>query len=480
MPELSLSDIGQISRDVRREEISFSHLADELIDHICCDVEGKMRGGMSFGDAYRSVKEKLGHGRLREIQKETLYAVDTKYRNMKNTMKITGIAGTVLLGFAALFKIMHWPAAGIMMSLGGLLLAFVFMPSALGVLWKETHNKKKLFLYISAFLAAMFFTMGVVFKVQHWPGAAIILSLSALCGVLLFIPALLATLLKDQEKKSKRLLYIVGATGLTAYILGLLCKIQHWPMAAALLMAGVVILFIIAFPWYTRLTWKDDRNISARFIFMIVGSMALLIPGLLINLSLQRNYDAGFFREQNEQQALFQYMYMNNQSLISQSNDTAVLPVMKEISSKTNDLLQVINSTEAYLIAEAEGEPGVPAVLTSQISTTETGSVIEFTELDRPFHPGPFSNFLREDSGLHTELTAALGQYSDFLSGLLSADDFKICSGLLEPSAYLPEIKDETRRVSLMTGLHVLELMKNGILTAESYALSTVSKLNNQ
>jgi hypothetical protein len=95
MPELSLSDIGQINRDVRREEISFSHLADELIDHICCDVEGKMRDGMSFGDAYRSVKEKLGHGRLREIQKETLYAVDTKYRNMKNTMKITGIAGTV-------------------------------------------------------------------------------------------------------------------------------------------------------------------------------------------------------------------------------------------------------------------------------------------------------------------------------------------------------------------------------------------------
>ena len=31
-------------------------------------------------------------------------------------MKISGIAGTVLLGFAALFKIMHWPGAGIMLS----------------------------------------------------------------------------------------------------------------------------------------------------------------------------------------------------------------------------------------------------------------------------------------------------------------------------------------------------------------------------
>jgi hypothetical protein len=480
MPELSLSDIGQISCDVRREEISFSHLADELIDHICCDVEGKMRDGMSFGDAYRSVKEKLGHGRLREIQKETLYAVDTKYRNMKNTMKITGIAGTVLLGFAALFKIMHWSGAGIMLTLGSLLLAFVFMPSALGVLWKETHNKKKLFLYISAFLAAMFFTMGVVFKVQHWPGAAIILSLSALCGVLLFIPALVATLLKDQEKESKRLVYIVGAIGLAAYILGLLCKIQHWPLATILIVAGSVLIFLVAFPWYTTITWKNDHNISARFIFMVIGSMALVIPGLMLNLSLQRNYDSGYFREQNEQRALFEYTFMNNQSFISHCNDTAVLPHLKEINSKTLKLLQIVNNIEARLIAEAEGEPGAPAAITGQIKETETGPLIQFTSLNRLFNPVPFSNFLREDSGLRVELTAALGQYSDFLSGLLLADDFKIYRGLLEPSTYLPEINDETRRVSLMTGLHALELMKNGILTAESYALSTVSKLNNQ
>jgi len=480
MPELSLSDIGQISRDVRREEISFSHLADELIDHICCDVEGKMRDGMSFGDAYRNVKEKLGHGRLREIQKETLYAVDTKYRNMKNTMKITGIAGTVLLGFAALFKIMHWSGAGIMMSLGGLLLAFVFMPSALGVLWKETHNKKKLFLYISAFLAGMFFTMGVVFKVQHWPGAQKILILAAVCGVLLFIPALLTSKLRDPDKKSKRLVYIVGAIGLAAYILGLLCKIQHWSLATTLVVAGSVLIFLVAFPWYTTITWKDDRSISARFIFMVIGSMALVIPGLMLNLSLQRNYDSGYFREQNEQRALFEYTYMNNQSFISHCNDTAVLPLLKEINSKTLELLQVVNNTEARLIAEAEGEPGAPAAITGQIKETETGPLIQFTSLNRPFNPVPFSNFLREDSGMRAELITALKQYSDYLSALLTAGDPGSYKGLLDPSVYLPDINPGKDRVSLMTGLHMLELMKNGILTAESYTLSSVSKLNNQ
>jgi hypothetical protein len=480
MPELSLRDINQIILDVRTQEIIFSHLADELADHICCDVEYEMGKGLGFNEAYRIVKEKIGHRRLKEIQEETLYAVDTKYRNMKNTMKISAIVSTVMLGFAALFKIMHWSGAGILLTLGGLSLAFIFMPSALGVLWKETHNRGKLFLYISAFLAVMFSILGVVFKVQHWPGAAIVLSLSALSGILLFIPALLTSKLRDQDKKSKRIVYILGTAGLISYILGILCKIQHWPLATIFIVVGTVVIFLVVFPWYTIITWKDDKNLSARFIFMVIGSMAILIPCLLINLSLQRNYDAGYFRQQNEQQAMFEYKFMNNQSLISHCNDTVVLPVLKDINSKTIELLQVINNTEAKLIAETEGEPGMSAVITSQIKETETGPVIQFTTLKRPFLQVPFSNFLRKDSGLRIELATALKKYSDYMSGLLTADDFNSYMRLLNPSVYLPDINPETDRVSLMTGLHMLELMKNGILTVESHALSIVSKLNNQ
>ena len=146
MPELSLQHIDQISRDIRRQEITFSHLLEDLIDHVCCDVENEMQSGLNFAEAYHRVKKKMGLRRLKEIQEETLYAVDTKYRFMKNTMKISGVAGTVLFGFAALFKIQHWPGAGQMMTLGAVILAFVFLPSALSVLWKETHNRKRLFL----------------------------------------------------------------------------------------------------------------------------------------------------------------------------------------------------------------------------------------------------------------------------------------------------------------------------------------------
>lgn len=480
MPDLTFSDIEHIRKDVLSQEICFSHLADELIDHLCCDVENEMAGGLGFREAWLKVKGSMGQRRLREIQEETLYAVDTKYRNMKKTMKISGIAGTVMLGFAALFKISHLPGAGLMLTLGSLILAFVFMPSALTVLWKETHSGKKLFLYISAFITAMLFIAGVTAKVQHWPMAGLILALAALSGILAFVPALLYAKLKDQENGPKKKVYIIGAAGLICIIMGLLSKIQHWPMASILLTAGSATIFFVVFPWYAWLTWRKEGDVSARFIFMVAGMVILMLPVLMLNLSLQRTFETGYYIHHEEQQALFDYRFRSNQSLISHCNDSSALPILKELNDRTSELLSVINNTEAMLIAEAEGKPGVPAVLTDQIAETETGPVIQFKELGHPFHTVPFSNFLVKDSGLRNELAAAMNKYADYLSGQLPLDRFEMIRKLLEPSVYLPEINPETDRVSMLTGLHMLQLLKNGILTAESYAIAAVSEVNNK
>jgi hypothetical protein len=480
MPELTLQDTDRIRKDVNSQEICFSHLADELIDHLCCDVEYEMATGLDFRDAYLKVKVKMGNRRLKEIQEETLYTIDTKYRNMKKTMKISGIAGTVMLGFAALFKIMHWPGAGIMLSFGSLLLAFVFMPSALSVLWKETHSGKKLFLYISAFITAMLFIVGVTSKVQHWPMAGLILAVASLSGILAFVPALLAAGLKDQENRQKKIVYILGAAGLIFSMLGFLCKIQHWPMASVFLTAGSAIIFFAVFPWYTWLTCRNEGNVSARFIFIVTGLTVIMLPVLMLNLSLQRSFDAGYYKQHEEQQALFDYRLRTNQSLISQCTDSAALTILNELNDRTSEVISVINSTEARLIAEAEGKTGVPAGITGQIAETETGPVIQFRTLNNPFNTALFSNFLAKDSGMRNELASALKKYSDYLSGQLPPDKFEMYGKLLEPSVYLPEINPETDRVSLLTGLHMLQLMKNGILTAESYTIATVSEINNK
>jgi hypothetical protein len=473
MPELTLNHIDQISRDISRQEIVFSHLLHDLIDHVCCDVEDEMQNGLSFSEAYRKVKQKMGSRRLKEIQEETLYLVDTKYRHMKNTMKISGVAGTILLGFAALFKIQHWPAAGIMMTLGALILAFVFLPSALGVLWKETHNRNRLFLFISGFFTGLFFIFGTVFKIQHWAPAGILLSLAALSGILFFIPALLVNRISDQENKAKRPVYFLGAVGVICYVAGLLFKIQHWPYATTLMILGVILLCILAFPWYTYLSWKEEGHVSSKFLFIIIGFLLIIVPGAMVNLNLQNSYERGFYPQVSQQQAVYNYLYRNNNSLVARYHDSINYPQIEQLHSKTAALLNMISSIQVKMVQESEGKPGMPAISYSQIKQTETGPEIQYNLLSNPFHLDAVKDFLLPGCSSRQQLDAALADYNKLISGLNTQEDLKKYLGLLEPSVCLPVVIPEEGGISLMSGLNSLELLKSSLLSVESYILTT-------
>lgn len=474
MPELSIQNIERISRDVRKQEIVFSHLLDELIDHICCDVENEMQDGLTFPEAYGKVRQKIGSRRIKEIQEETLYAVDTKYRHMKRTMKISGIAGTVLLGFGALFKIQHWPLAGVMATLGAVTLALVFMPSALGVLWKETHSRKKLFLFISAFLAGMCFILGTLFKIQHWSGANIIITLAALFGIFLFVPALLASKLQDQENKFKKPVYILGAIGLICYIAGMFFKIQHWPLAAMLMVLGMIILCVIVFPWYTWISWKEESHVSPGFLFMVIGLLLIIVPGALINLNLQNSYEEGFYSNQQQQQALYGYLFRNNNSLMTRYHDSLCYPQMEQPHAKTISLLILIGDIQKKMVQESEGEPGKPALSEDQIRQTETGTEIQYTMLSNAFHNAPVRDFLAPGCSTREELNLALTEYVKYISGIIPEEDLQKYKSLLDPSLYLPGTMPDGTNISLMSGLHSLELLRNSLLTVESKMLTDI------
>ena len=475
MPELSLHDIDLISRDLRKQDITFSHLLEELIDHVCCDVEYEMQTGLDFPEAYKKVKRKIGSRRIREIQEETLYLVDTKYRKMKNLMKISGVAGTIMYGFAALFKIQHWPGAGSLMTLGALILAFIFMPSALTVLWKETHNKKRIFLFISAFFAALFFISGTLFKIQHWPGAGIILSLAALSSVLFFIPALMVSRISDQENRAKRPVYIIGATGIIFYVLGMFFKIQHWPTATFLMVLGVIVLSVVAFPWYTYITWKEENFIKSRYIYLVIGALLIIVPGALLNLNLQRSYEEGFYPNQLQQQEMFNYLYGNNNSLLTLYRDSSNYQQMEQIHNKTRGLLSLIGSIQVKMVQESEGRPVNAAIRPDLIRQTETGPVIQYRFLSTPFAMAPVRDNLLPGCSSRQELNAGILQYKEFISGINSGKDLLNLGSLLDPSNYLPAEINENTGISLMSGLHSLEVIKNGILAFEWQMLTAAA-----
>ena len=476
MPELGLHHIDQISRDIARQEITFSHLLEDLIDHVCCDVENEMMQGMSFTEAYRKVKQKMGSRRLKEIQEETLYAVDTKYRFMKNVMKISGVAGTIMFGFAALFKIQHWPGAGPLLTLGALILALVFLPSSLSVLWKETHNRNRLFLVISAFLAGILFIFGILFKIQHWPMAGPILVLAAISGILFFIPALALSRLSDQENKAKRPVYLLGAAGIILFCAGMLFKIQHWPLATLFIVIGIILLSFLAFPMFTWFTWKEESHISSKFIFLVIGFILVVVPGTMITLNLQRSYQVYYYTNVDKQNLLYDYLLRNNSSIISRNKDSLNYQEIERLHTKTTGILKLISDIEMKMVQESEGEPGKPALSTAQINQTENGQQILYGKLSRPFDPRSVKIFLMPGCSTRMELSSSIAEYVHYLTSITPEKDLIKYKKMLDAEKFLPAENEEKREISLMSGLHTLEIMKNGVLTVESCVLNTIAR----
>jgi hypothetical protein len=476
MPELSLQNIEDISLDIRRQEITFSHLADELIDHICCDVENEMNKGADFSEAYNLVKMKMGPRRIKEIQEETLYLVDSKYRKMKNTMKISAIAGTIMFGFATLFKIQHWPYAGAMMVLGAFILAFVFMPSALVVLWKESHNRNRLFLFISGFLTGMLFIIGTLFKIQHWPEAGIILSLSVFFAIFFFIPSLLLNRLADPENRPKRKVYILGAAGAILYIAGTLFKIQHWPLAALFMILSLIILFIVVLPWYTWLTWKDESHISASFIFIIIGSLLIIVPGALINLNLRNMYNEGYYPHLLQQETLSEVSMTINKSLLNQYNDSLRLRDMELLHDNTMNVLRFLNALENKMVREPYGKSVNTSVYTDSVIQSVNRFEIRNTSLKEPFNRVPARELLLSGCPVRQELNNILADYMNYVISLTPDKDPGKFRGLLDPSVYLPAGPAPQSDLTLLSALHTLEIMKNNIIAVESHMLTLLIK----
>jgi hypothetical protein len=477
MPELSLRHIEEISLDIRRQEITFSHLLEDLIDHVCCDVEYEMRMGLSFSEAYGRVKQKMGsHRRIKEIQEETLYAVDSKYRKMKNTMKISGIAGTIMFGFATLFKIQHWPVAGIMLLLGAITLAFIFMPSALIVLWKETHNTKRLFLFISGFVTGMLFIFGTLFKIQHWPAAGTILSLSVLFAVFLFIPSLVLNRLADPENKPKKVIYLLGAAGSILYVAGTLFKIQHWPMASLFMILSLIILFILLLPSYTWLTWKNESHVSAVFIFIIIGSLLIILPGALINLSLQNMYDHGYYPHLEQQKSIYKTRINLNKAFLTQYQDSLCYQQMESLHHKTFVALNLVGNIQAKMVEESEGRRGDPVLTTEFAGQIEDGPEIIYTHLSKPFTKVPARDFLMPGCSARQELNSMLAGYMNYVTALTPGKDSGKFKGLLDPAIYLPGSASENNDLTLMSALHSLEILRNNLLTVESCMLKFIAK----
>ncbi len=274
-----------VTKDVKNEGINYSHLNIDLIDHICCDIEQRMEQGISFENAYEQVKVEFGIKGLRQIQQDTLMLIDKNYRIMKNSMKTIGVIALALMAFGALFKIMHWPFAGPMLLLSFVFIIVVFFPTLLYIMYKEMSQKKQAAIYVVSFFSGITFMSGILFKIMHWPGAGVLLFAGISLITYVLIPLIIV--LRTNKIKMNKPVFLTGLLSIMIFLTGFFFKIMHWPGAVVLLTFGGAALIIIFMPLFYYTEVRKSEKIRVDFLFAIIAFTYFIIFNFLLNLSGQ-------------------------------------------------------------------------------------------------------------------------------------------------------------------------------------------------
>lgn len=360
MQSLTLKQIQNIAADVSKSGVTFSHLHDELVDHICCMVEEDIQKGNSFDKAYAYARKVYSIKGLRKIQEDTLLLIDKKYRIMKKTMKIFGLVSLALITIGALFKIQHWLGAGIILTLGFFILGAVFMPSALWVMKKESKLKGNILIYILSIIGSLPFIFGFLFKIQHWPGAGIMLTFGFSFISILLLAILISKLL-DPQSKHLRLTYIIGYFALTWYLMGTLFKIQHWPGAGVMLILGAISLTTVFFPMYVSKVYKKSEGIKASFLFLCIGIVFFNMFNLLLAINVSKNV-LRFFQKPSEEIAKTTLFLENKNNRMVENifNDTVNANLILrnnviKIKEQADEICNFIETIKIDIIATVDG-----------------------------------------------------------------------------------------------------------------------------
>jgi serine phosphatase RsbU (regulator of sigma subunit) len=98
---------------------------------------------------------------------------------MKKAERILGIVSTSLFIFGVFFRIQHWPGGSVAITLAVLIFIFAYLPIQLILQRREAETGLQKFYTIFKFIAFFIILIAFVFKIQHWPGGGILLLMAS-------------------------------------------------------------------------------------------------------------------------------------------------------------------------------------------------------------------------------------------------------------------------------------------------------------
>jgi hypothetical protein len=198
-------------------------------------------------------------------------------------------------------------------------------------------------IYISGIVSANLLMFGSLFKVQHWPGAGILIVAAILLFCFHFLPAALISSYKNQEEKKFKLLHFVTFIVFFTSMMGVLFKVMHWPGAGIFLLIGLPLPFVFFLPVYLFQTRKEKNNTSSNFTAIMFGLTFLALFSVLLALNVSRGVLESYAVNIN-----------NNENSISFNEARITSASQNEIKQTSADLCAYIDGLKCALLTATE------------------------------------------------------------------------------------------------------------------------------
>jgi hypothetical protein len=196
-------------------------------------------------------------------------------------------------------------------------------------------------IYTLGLISTMIVFAGTMFKINHYPGAAILIIAGIASLVLFFLPLALLNHYRANGNGKSLLLHIV--TYITCFVVftAMLFKLMHWPHAGTLLTIALPFPYVVFLPVFIGVTSKD-RNFNiynTAFVLFLLALNSVFSGLLALNVTSERVQDSYQLSRNyiNQQKGLSLLSGNDSRSAVSVKIDE-VIKAVNECQSKVLEL----------------------------------------------------------------------------------------------------------------------------------------------
>ncbi len=198
------AQVEYVEESISKSNIKNSLLKNDLLDHMCCLIESELAKGKSFDKAFEKAYNQTSPNGYDEIERETVFLLNrNKLMNMKRLTFLSGFVFSLTLVAGVYMKILHFQGAGMTMGIGLVGFLFIFFPLMLLNQYHSVANQimTERIRLITGLLSMFLIPLGTVMKFLHLPGAAVILSLGGIVFGFGFLPFLFFRMYKQSVEQ---------------------------------------------------------------------------------------------------------------------------------------------------------------------------------------------------------------------------------------------------------------------------------------